>query len=95
MFVLLIVFTVIFALFFKNIWLAVICGVGCLVLRLFSGKLIVEPGDEVFVFGLPGSGKTMFLAKIAADNKKKNKYIFVNEELEHLKIKDGVIKRKG
>lgn len=94
MFVLLIVFTVIFALFFKNIWLAALCGVGCLILRLLSGKLIVEPGDEIFVFGLPGSGKTMFLAKIAADNKKRHKYIFVNEELEHLKIKDSVIKRE-
>lgn len=93
LFVCFVVIAILLFLVTKNFLLSVLFAGFAFALRLFSGKLIVYPGDEIFVFGLPGSGKTMFLSKIAKDNKKRGRYIFVNKELEHLKIKDAVIER--
>lgn len=87
------VFFVLSVLVFKNILLALICAAALLFFRLRSGKLIIKPGDVYFAFGKPGSGKTLFQAAVASWNKKKGKYIFVNEELSHLIIKDEVIQR--
>lgn len=58
-----------------------------LVKRLYGGKLKLEPSDLVLFWGLPGSGKTLFLTKTAKDNRK-HWYIGVNPEYSHLKIKD-------
>lgn len=60
--------------------------------RYFCGKLILKASDLVLFWGLPGSGKTLMLAKLAYDNRDKW-YIGVNEEFEHLKLKDYVYKR--
>lgn len=76
-----------------NVWAGLISLFLQLVLfRLFSGKFKVVPGDVVYIFGLPGAGKTMFMAKLADDNQKLN-FIFCNPELSHLTIKDGVFCR--
>ena len=76
----------------KKVIPAIIFAIFPIIIRLLIGKLYVHEGDQIFVCGLPGSGKSMFLAKIAKDNHR-SKYIWVNKEFEHLKIKDGVIDR--
>lgn len=86
-----IVFFVISTLIFKNVWFSLIVAIVLLFLRLRSGKLIINPGDVYFAFGKPGAGKTLFQAAVASWNKKKGRYIFVNDELSHLSIKDEVI----
>lgn len=62
--------------------------------RLYCGKLKLHNSDFVLFWGLPGSGKTMFLTKTAVDNHK-DWYIGVNEEFEHLKLKDFVYSRES
>lgn len=76
----------------KNIILTLIVAAILFFFYLRSGKIKIHDGQVIFIFGTPGSGKTLTLAKIAHDNKKKRK-IIVNEELEHLTEKDAVIKR--
>lgn len=76
-------------------WLycVVILAIGALFIkRYFFGKLILSAEDLVLFWGLPGSGKTLMLTKLAYDNRDKW-YIGVNEEFEHLKLKDYVYKR--
>lgn len=76
-------------------------AVSCLILvagalfikRYFFGKLILKASDMVLFWGLPGSGKTLMLTKVAKDNKD-DWYIGVNEEYDHLKLKDFVYKRE-
>lgn len=79
----------------RNNWL-LLCAVAVLALlffrRYFGGKLQLKPGDLVLFWGLPGSGKTLMLTKIAKDNKE-NWFIGVNEEYEHLQLKDFVFQR--
>ncbi len=53
---------------------------GFLAYRLFCGKLIVKSGDVILFWGLPGSGKSCFLNKVALDNKRLGKRIAGNEE---------------
>ena len=66
-------------------WLYGFMGIAAfIIIRIFTGKLRVKDGDVIFVFGLPGSGKTMFLSKIADDNRNRN--LCVNKELDHIKI---------
>ncbi len=75
-------------------WLyAILSLVVIVVIRIFTGKLKLKDGDMIYVFGLPGSGKTMLLAKIADDNKSKRN-ICVNKELDHLTIDHTVINKE-
>lgn len=60
--------------------------------RLYFGKLHLDPADLVLFWGLPGSGKTMMATKVAADNRR-DWYIGVNPEFEHLAIADFVYDR--
>ena len=60
--------------------------------RYFFGKLILSASDLVLFWGLPGSGKTLMLTKVAKDNKDKW-FIGVNDEYEHLLLKDFVYRR--
>ena len=90
--VVLLVAFVVAAYFLRESW----CGLGVavallalLVRRLYGGKLRLQPSDLVLFWGLPGSGKTLMLTKTAVDNKK-DWYIGVNPEYEHLAIKDFV-----
>lgn len=55
--------------------------------RLYGGKLRLQASDLVLFWGLPGSGKTLFLTKTAKDNKR-DWYIGVNPEYTHLILKD-------
>ena len=65
-YILLIVYSIVCFCYGK--WLYGIMGIATFVIiRIFTGKLHVKDGDVIFVFGLPGSGKTMFLSKIADD----------------------------
>lgn len=87
-YIMLIVYSIICAINGK--WLYAILGIVAIILiRLFTGKLKLKDGDVIFVFGLPGSGKTMFLSKIADDNK--NRSLCVNKELSHIKQEHTVI----
>ena len=84
---------IIFCIFFQhNIILGLLFIGVAVAIRIFSGKLKLKDGDVVYAFGLPGSGKSMFLTKVAVDNKKRN--ICVNEELAHLKIPHTVVKKE-
>lgn len=62
--------------------------------RLYFGKLHLRPSDLVLFWGLPGSGKTLFLTKCAVDNQAEW-YIGVNPEYDHLKFKDFVYTRES
>lgn len=78
---------------FKGMYLyAGLSVIAIIVIRIFSGNLKLKDGDVIFVFGLPGSGKTMFLTKVALDNK--NRSLCVNEELEHLDLNKTVINKE-
>lgn len=63
-----------------------------IVIRMFFGRLRVSPGNLILFFGLPGSGKTMFLSKVARDNEKQR--VLVNEEFSHLTLADQVYTRE-
>lgn len=67
--------------------------IALLVWRLFFGKFRVSDGEVILLFGLPGSGKTMFLAKAAHDNIK-DRMIGCNEEISHFKEKDFLYGRQ-
>lgn len=76
----------------KNIILTLTVSAGLIFWYLHTGKIKPYDGEIIFIFGLPRSGKTMLLAKIAHDNIKKRS-ICVNKELEHMEEKDAVIER--
>lgn len=93
--VVLAVLFVVLAILTREIWAVscVILIIGFLIIkRYFFGKLILRSSDLVLFWGLPGSGKTLMLTKVAKDNRD-NWYIGVNEEFEHLKLKDFVYRR--
>ena len=50
--------------------------------RMFFGKLKLHEGQVVLFWGLPGSGKTMFLNKVAFDNQKDGWHVAGNEEFD-------------
>lgn len=50
------------------------------VYRLFFGKLHLYDGQVVLFWGLPSSGKSMFLNKVAYDNRKQGWHIAGNDE---------------
>lgn len=62
--------------------------------RLYCGKLRLDASDLVLFWGLPGSGKTLFLTKTAYDNRDRW-YIGVNSEYDHLTIKDFEYSRES
>lgn len=58
--------------------------------RLFFGDLNLGEGEVVLFFGLPGSGKSMFLARAGVRERKHFKHVFVNEIMSSYKASDGV-----
>ncbi len=87
---------VVLAVMTREAWLlsCVILALGVLFIkRYFFGKLKLSPSDLVLLWGLPGSGKTLIETKIVYDNRN-DWYIGVNEEYEHLKLKDFVYNRE-
>lgn len=62
------------------------------VIRCYTSKLKLYEGDCVLFFGLPGSGKTMFLSKVGVDNKNAN--ILVNEHFSSYKRADDIVERE-
>lgn len=60
--------------------------------RLFFSKLYFSPGDNIYIYGEQGSGKTLFITKLAEDNKQRYS-IIVNSELDSLKAADAIIDR--
>lgn len=70
-----------------GVWALLLALLAVLARRLFGGKLRLQASDLVLFWGLPGSGKTLFLTKTAKDNKK-DWYIGVNPEFSHLKLAD-------
>ena len=63
-------------------WAFIIIGLLAFLLgiRLYCGKIYPRPGEIILFWGLPGSGKTNFLNKVAFENKKKGAVIAGNEE---------------
>ena len=55
------------------------------------GKLKIKDGDIVLFWGLPGSGKSMNLVKVAYDNS--DRHMIANEEFRHCKLCKTWIKR--
>lgn len=81
-------------LFFQKAWvfwsaLGVILFM--LILHIFTAKLKLKAGDVVLFFGLPGSGKTMFLSKVGYDNIGAN--ILVNEHFASYDLAADVVDR--
>lgn len=65
-----------FALFF----VAILLGIACIVVRLFSGRLRASEGDIVLFWGMQGSGKTMLAVKTAMELKNAGWHIAGNNE---------------
>lgn len=63
-----------------------------LILHIFTAKLKLKAGDVVLFFGLPGSGKTMFLSKIGYDNI--GSHILVNEHFASYDLAYDVVERE-
>lgn len=57
--------------------------------RLFFGKLKLKDGDIVYFYGLPGSGKSLTMARVASDNR--DRFCVVNEEFHHYRYADCVL----
>lgn len=57
--------------------------------RLFCGALKLKDGDIVYFYGLPGSGKSLTMARTASDNA--DRFCIVNEEFDHYKKADCVL----
>lgn len=71
------------ALIFKKvaiIFLALILGIVCILLRLFSGRLRADAGEVCILWGYQGSGKTMLAVKTARELKKDGWLIAGNKE---------------
>lgn len=71
---------------------ALFVGAFTLLYHLIMGKLILKNGDVALFFGLPGSGKTMFLAKTAYDNV--GCHILTNDQFSTLDIASDVVERE-
>lgn len=69
----------------------IVAGV-TLLYHLIMGKLKLKNGDVALFFGLPGSGKTMFLAKTAYDNA--DCHILTNDQFSTLDISSDVVERE-
>lgn len=81
---------VLFYIFFKTFLPVVLLVAFVIIRRLFFAKIHFDPGTNIYVYGEPGSGKTLFLAKLAYDNKDQFS-IVVNSELDHLSLADVVL----
>lgn len=72
----------------------VACLVGLVALweyyQRFHSKCMLSEGDIVGFVGLPGSGKTLAMAKVARDNQPRSR-IIVNDTFDHFVLKDDVI----
>lgn len=89
------VITSVIALLVRSRWIfifALFVGAFTLLYHLIMGKLILKNGDVALFFGLPGSGKTMFLAKIAYDNA--CCHILTNDQFSTLDIATDVVERE-
>lgn len=89
------VITSVIALLVRSRWafvVALVVGAFTLLYHLMMGKLILKSGDVALFFGLPGSGKTMFLAKTAYDNA--GCHILTNDQFSTLDIASDVVERE-
>lgn len=89
------VITSVIALLVRSRWAFVVAlffGAFTLLYHLMMGKLILKNGDVALFFGLPGSGKTMFLAKTAYDNA--GCHILTNDQFSTLDIASDVVERE-
>jgi hypothetical protein len=89
------VVTCIVALLTRSKWafvVALIVAGLTLFYHLVMGKLKLKNGDVALFFGLPGSGKTMFLAKTAYDNA--DCHILTNDQFSTLDISSDVVERE-
>jgi hypothetical protein len=89
------VITTVIALLVRSRWafvVALFVGSFTLLYHLIMGKLILKNGDVALFFGLPGSGKTMFLAKTAYDNA--GCHILTNDQFSTLDIASDVVERE-
>lgn len=89
------VITTVIALLVRSRWVfifALFVGSFTLLYHLIMGKLILKNGDVALFFGLPGSGKTMFLAKTAYDNV--GCHILTNDQFSTLDIATDVVERE-
>lgn len=89
------VITTVIALLVRSRWafvVALFVGAFTLLYHLMMGKLILKNGDVALFFGLPGSGKTMFLAKTAYDNA--DCHILTNDQFSTLDIASDVVERE-
>lgn len=80
--------------FFPKVWyidIIVPVLLAWLFIRFFFAKLKIMSGDVVYLFGLPGSGKSCFLSKIGIDNKERT--IVCNDEYSHYKLCNAVVSR--
>lgn len=57
--------------------------------RLFFGSLKLKDGDIIYFYGLPGSGKSLTMARTASDND--DRFCVVNEEFSHYRKADCVL----
>lgn len=83
------------ALLVRSRWaffVALFFGAFTFLYHLMMGKLILKNGDVALFFGLPGSGKTMFLAKTAYDNA--GCHILTNDQFSTLDIASDVVERE-
>lgn len=78
---------------FKSAYPVLLVTLFIIVKRILCGKITLREGENIFIFGQQGSGKTLLLTKIAEDNKK-NFVIAVNGELSHMKNKDLVLDKE-
>lgn len=72
--------------------IVVVAGGITLLYHLLMGKLRLKNGDVALFFGLPGSGKTMFLAKTAYDNG--DCHIMTNDQFASLDISQDIVERE-
>lgn len=80
--------------FFRSAYPVLLVVLLIVLKRILFGKLKLEEGQNVYIFGEQGSGKTLFLTKIIEDNRDKFT-IAVNSELSHVVHKDVVIDKES
>ncbi len=71
------------------LWFVGILLLGFCVKRLFFGVLRLKDGDIIYFYGLPGSGKSLTMARVADDNK--DRFCVVNNEFSHFKNANCVL----